>query len=81
MDLVSQANVSSAGHAGLERTPIHIAGLVGAQIWRRCEELIGFSRARTRAVRVTSADVPAWTVHLAWTSLDSSSRSTTAARR
>jgi hypothetical protein len=33
----------------------HIAGLVGAQMWRRCEELNWVVRARdTRAVRVTS---------------------------
>jgi DNA-binding transcriptional ArsR family regulator len=34
----------------------HIAGLVGAQMWRRCEELNWLVRGRdTRAVRVTSA--------------------------
>jgi hypothetical protein len=34
----------------------HVAGLVGAQIWRRCEELNWLARGRdSRAVRVTSA--------------------------
>ena len=34
----------------------HIAGLVGAEIWRRCLELGWLSRERdTRAVRVTTA--------------------------